>query len=57
MIKYDLYTINDFEIIIFRSMQLNDTRIQEFGRNDGIKSVSHCQDKFFVRFLVILVIS
>ena len=40
--------MNDFEIIIFRSMQLNDTRIQEFGRNDGIKSILHCQEKFFI---------
>ena len=29
-------------------MQLNDTKIQEFGRNDGIRSVFHCQDKFFI---------
>ena len=27
-------------------MQLNDTKIQEFGRNDGIRSVFHCQEKF-----------
>ena len=37
-----------FSIIIFSSMQLNDTKIQEFGRNDGIRSVFHCQDKFFI---------
>ena len=29
-------------------MQLNDTKIQEFGRNDGIRTVFHCQDKFFI---------
>ena len=29
-------------------MQLNDTKIQEFGRNDGIKSILHCQEKFFI---------
>ena len=28
-------------------MQLNDTKIQEFGRNDGIQSILHCQDQFF----------
>lgn len=33
---------------IFSSMQLNDTKIQEFGRNDGIRTVFHCQDKFFI---------
>ena len=27
-------------------MQLNDTKIQEFGRNEGIKSVLHCQVTF-----------
>ena len=37
-----------FSIIIFSSMQLNDTKIQEFGRNDGIRTVFHCQDKFFM---------
>ena len=37
-----------FSIIIFSSMQLNDTKVQEFGRNDGIRSVFHCQDKFFI---------
>ena len=36
------------EIIIFSSMQLNDTKIQEFGRNDGIQSILHCQDQFFI---------
>ena len=40
--------MQDFEIIIFSSMQLNDTRIQEYGRNDGIQSILHCQDKFFI---------
>ena len=29
-------------------MQLNDTKIQEFGRNDGIQSILHCQDQFFI---------
>ena len=33
-------------MIIFSSMQLNDTKIQEFGRNEGIESVLHCQDTF-----------
>ena len=33
-------------------MQLNDTKIQEFERNEGIKSVLHCQDTVF--FLLIL---
>ena len=32
-------------------MQFNDTRIQEFGKNDGIQSVLHCQEKFFVSYL------
>ena len=31
-------------------MQLNDTKIEEFGRNDGIKSISHCQEKFFISY-------
>ena len=29
-------------------MQLNDTRIQEFGRNDGVRSIFHCQEKFLI---------
>ena len=33
-------------MIIFSSMQLNDTKIQEIGRNEGIKSLLHCQDTF-----------
>ena len=33
-------------MIMFSSMQLNDTKIQEFGRNEGIESVLHCQDTF-----------
>ena len=32
-------------------MQLNDTKIEEFGRNDGIESISHCQEKFFIKYL------
>ena len=40
--------MQDFDIIIFRSMQLNDTKIQEFGKNDGIQSVLHCQEKFSI---------
>ena len=40
--------MQDFEIVIFSSMQLNDTKIQEFGRNDGIQSILHCQDQFFI---------
>ena len=40
--------MQDFLIIIFSSMQLNDTRIQEYGRNDGIQSILHCQDQFFI---------
>ena len=33
-------------------MQLNDTRIQEYGRNDGVQSVLHCQDKFYPQFSI-----
>ena len=40
--------MEDFEIIIFSSMQLNDTKIEEYGRNDGIQSILHCQDQFFI---------
>ena len=36
------------EIIIFSSMKLNDTKIQEYGRNDGVHSILHCQDKFYL---------
>ena len=39
-----------FELIIFSSMQLNDTRIQEYRRNDGVHSIFHCQDKFYISF-------
>ena len=42
--------MQDFETIIFSSMQLNDTKIQEYGRKDGIQSISHCQDKFFISY-------
>ena len=48
--------MEDFEIIIFSSMQLNDTKIEEYGRNDGIQSILHCQDQFFiseVKFLLL----
>ena len=31
-------------------MQLNDTRIQEYGRNDGVHSILHCQEKFYTSF-------
>ena len=40
--------MEDFEIIIFSSMQLNDTKIEEYERNDGIQSILHCQDQFFI---------
>ena len=29
-------------------MQLNDTKIEEYGRKDGIQSILHCQDQFFI---------
>ena len=31
-------------------MQLNDTKIDEFGKQDGIKSIYHCQETFFIIF-------
>ena len=40
--------MEDFDTIIFSSMQLNDTKIEEYGRNDGIQSILHCQDQFFI---------
>ena len=42
-------------MIILSSMQLNDTKIEEFGRNDGIKSISHCQEKFFISYNVLAI--
>ena len=45
-----LWQTQKFEFIIFSSMQLNDTRIQEYGRNDGVHSIFHCQDKFYISF-------
>ena len=36
----------------FSPMQLNDTKIQEFGRNDGVESFLHCQGKFYIFHVV-----
>ena len=38
----------------FSPMQLNDTKIQEFGRNDGIESFLHCQEKFNIFHVVFM---
>ena len=38
----------------FSPMQLNDTKIQEFGRNDGVESFLHCQGKFYIFHLILI---
>ena len=46
--QISFHTMQHFWVIVFSKMQLNDTRIQEYGRRDGIQSILHCQDQFFI---------
>ena len=38
--------------ILRRMKLLNETKIDEFDKTDGIRSTSHCQDKFFTSFVL-----